>query len=345
METPVLYSAGTDSFLKAASSTTGQVTSKLLIPTGPSGNADYPTVLHALTPQTLLLATDSSALHIYDLRSPSIFASQKPSSTHRPHDDYVSSLAPLPPTKESTSGLPKQWVTTGGTTLAVTDIRRGVLVKSEDQEEELLCSTVVHGFPIRGQSRSEGQKVVVGSGSGVLTLWERGVWDDQDERVHVFPKGKEDSVDAICVVPEMRRTVAVGCGDGSVRIVDLCGKGVLEVMPHSLPPHEYDGVVGVGFDVFGRLISGGGTVVKVWKDVGDAVAKDEEAADSSDEEDSDDDAEDDKKEAKHARESSSEEEDSSDEERRPTQKKQKKLQKGKQDGRGEHGVLGFTGLD
>ncbi len=161
--------------------------SKVAIPltsSSASGTIDPPTLLHALSPQTLLLATDSSALHLYDLREPSTFASRKPAQTHRPHDDYISSLAPLPPSDTSTSGYSKQWVTTGGTTLAVTDLRRGVLVKSEDQEEELLSCVFVDGLPAR-PGRSTGQKVLVGCSTGVVTVWERGVWDDQEERIVV----------------------------------------------------------------------------------------------------------------------------------------------------------------
>lgn len=153
--------------------------SKINLPPAPNSKPDNPTLLHALSPQTLLVATDSAALHLYDLRAPSTLRS-KPSQTHRPHDDYISSLTPLPPTEASTSGFSKQWITTGGTTLAVTDLRRGVLVKSEDQEEEFLSSVFVGGLRAR-PGRSKGEKVVVGSSSGVLTLWERGVWDDQDE--------------------------------------------------------------------------------------------------------------------------------------------------------------------
>ncbi|TGO90287.1 hypothetical protein BPOR_0071g00190 [Botrytis porri] len=198
----VLYSAGTDSLLKAATSSTGQVISKILIPNTNTDKLDPPTLLHALSPQTLLLATDSCALHLYDLRDNSSFKSGKPAQTHYPHDDYISSLSPLPPTEMSTSGFSKQWITTGGTTLAVTDLRRGVLVKSEDQEEELLSSVFVSGLPARGKFGRE--KVCVGNGNGVITLWEKGVWDDQSERIIVDGGGKAEgeSLDAMIAMPE-----------------------------------------------------------------------------------------------------------------------------------------------
>lgn len=323
----VLYSAGTDSLLKAFSSTTGQVSAKLHIPSC-NGSPDHPTLLHALSPQTLLLATDSAALHLLDLRTPGAFASAAPAQTHRPHDDYISSLAPLPATAASTSGVAKQWVTTGGTTLAVTDLRRGVLVKSADQEEELLSCAVVGGFPAHG-GQSGGQKVVVGNGNGVLTLWERGVWDDQDERVVVTPGGKAagESVDAIAVVPGGRREVVVGCGDGKVRVVNLTGRGVLGVLRHD----ELEGVVGVGFDCYGRLISGGGNMVKVWGEKGPEAGEGEEESDS--EKDSEKDSED-----------SEDESSSSEEEEKPERKKRKKG-RGKADPGVGNGILGFQGMD
>ncbi|KAH8768772.1 WD repeat-containing protein jip5 [Hyaloscypha finlandica] len=337
----VLYSAGTDGLLKAASSSTGQVISKILVPFDPSGSADPPTHLHALSPQTLLLATDSAALHIFDLRAPSTLSS-KPSQTHHPHEDYISSLTPLPPTEASTSGFSKQWVTTGGTTLAVTDLRRGVLVKSENQEEELLSSVFVGGLPSK-PGRSKGEKVLVGSSNGVLTLWERGVWDDQDERIYVdVGRGGGESLDSLAVMPEGvgdgGKNVVVGVGDGTIRIVQL---GPNKLVGETLRHDEVEGVVGLGFDVGGRLISGGGSIVKVWQekmtlddegededdsDEGETWARkrtlDGSASDGSDEADA---------------------EDSSDEEgERKRRKKRRKAKGKKQSG---NGILGFKGLE
>ncbi|KAL3418056.1 WD repeat-containing protein jip5 [Phlyctema vagabunda] len=331
----ILYSAGTDGLFKAASSSTGQVVTKFLIPSDPSNSGiDPPTLIHALSPQTLLLATDSAALHLYDLRTASTFASSKPSQTHRPHDDYISSLTPLAPTEASTSGYSKQWVTTGGTTLAVTDLRRGVLVKSEDQEEELLSSVFVGGLPSK-PGRSKGEKVVVGNSSGVLTLWERGVWDDQDERIIVDGgRGGGESLDALVLMPDGvgdgGKNIVVGVGDGTVRIIKL---GPNKMVGEPLRHDEVEGVIGLGFDVEGRLISGGGSTVKVWQES-------EWLDDSEDDSDEESDAgvskrpldsDEDKSDA-----------DSSDEER----KRGKKQKRGKgKDKTTVTGIMGFKGME
>ncbi|KAJ5811859.1 hypothetical protein N7474_008160 [Penicillium riverlandense] len=257
-----LYSSGTDGLVKAANVETGQVENKIVIPLGKDGSVDAPTVIHALSPQTLLLATDSSALHLYDLRIPYSKVSARPEQSHHPHDDYIASLTPLPPSETSTSGFSKQWVTTGGTTLAVTDLRRGVLVRSENQEEELISSAYISGLPSTGTSR--GQKVIVGGSSGVMTLWEKGAWDDQDERVYVHRDAEGgESIETLSVAPDFLgkgKLVAAGLGNGLVKFVRIGSNKVVAEVMHD----ETEGVVGLGFDVEGRMVSGGGQVVKVW---------------------------------------------------------------------------------
>ncbi|KAL4871365.1 WD repeat-containing protein jip5 [Aspergillus spectabilis] len=327
-----LYSAGTDGLVKAARAETGVVVNKILVPEAKDGSIDAPTLVHALSPQTLLLATDSSKLHLYDLRVPYSKVSARPEQTHRPHDDYVSSLTPLPASDTSTSGFSKQWVTTGGTTLAVTDLRRGVLVRSEDQEEELISSTYISGLSAGGSSR--GEKVVVGGSGGVLTLWERGAWDDQDERIYIEKgAGGGESLETLTAVPDelgKGKMIAIGLGNGKVKFVRMGMNKVVSELTHD----ETEGVIGLGFDVEGRMVTGGGQVVKVWHETADsgrfAGEKREFGRDSDDSSDDDSDSD---REPKQ-----------SDSSRRRNNKKQKQKQKGKERGKGKE-VMAFHGMD
>jgi WD repeat-containing protein 55 len=187
-------------------------------------------------------------------------------------------LTPLPPSEASTSGLSKQWVSVGGTTLAVTDIRKGVLSRSSDQEAELLSSAFVDGFSMKGTN--VGEKIVVGDGNGVLTLWERGVWDDQDERIVIdrgMEEGAGESIECLTNVPKHiagnGKMVTAGMGGGLIACVQLGPNRVVDVLRHD----EIEAVVSIGFDIGGRMISGGGQIVKVWQEKMDAYEQESDS--------------------------------------------------------------------
>lgn len=170
-------------------------------------------------------------------------------------------------------------------------------MRSEDQEEELISSAYIGGLPSSGTSR--GEKVAVGGASGVVTLWEKGAWDDQDERIYVSRDAEGgESIETMAVVPDelgLGKMIAAGLGNGLVKFVRIGANKVVSEAIHD----ETEGVVGLGFDVEGRMVSGGGQIVKVWHESmeteagGDGLAGGKHSlGDSDDSDDSDDDKQD-----------------------------------------------------
>ena len=197
----------------------------------------------------------------------------------------------------STSSSNKQFVTTGATTLAVTDLRKGVIAQSDDQEEALLCSAFVDKLHTRGNSTNG--RVLVGGAGGVITLWQQGFWEDQDERIVLDrSSGGGETLDVITKVPDEignlpGRKVAVGLGNGQIRFVRISGDNMgVGLVRHD----EMEGVVAINFDVAGRMISSGGAVVKIWHEKvedRDEEEEEEEEEDEEEEENDDDDNNDD----------------------------------------------------
>ena len=344
------FSAGTDGLIKHFDTETGKVTAKYAIPLDEDGLTDGPTVLKLVGQSGLLVGTDSGRLELRDLRAGNGGVNGNSgkgglAGIWTPHDtEHVNDLILLPASEASTSGVPKSCVSVGGTTLAVTDFRKGVVSTSEDQDVELTSITLVDGLKKGGTS--VGEKVLVGQGDGVASLWERGVWGDQDERLVVDRDAGE--IESLVEVPSElckgkiktnEKIVAAGLEDGRVRFIRIGRNGVLKEW--DIKHDDIESVVGLDFDVAGRLVSGGGQTVKVWAEAVGApgggrplTALDEVATKRNLEEDGVSEGDD-----------SDEPDDGSDEEEKDpksTSRKKRKRNKGK-DKSGGH-VLNFSGV-
>ncbi|ODV90799.1 hypothetical protein CANCADRAFT_2525 [Tortispora caseinolytica NRRL Y-17796] len=213
-----LVTVGSDRVIKLADSSTGQVISKLSASVNPqSALKTVPTTVTFMNNNRIIaVGTEGGDLQVYDSR-----ASITPNLTvPNIHGDSVSSIVPL------YHSNPFQCLTSGGATVAHIDIRQHgwkrnpVLLKSENQEDELLCGTVLPGAGPTA-SRHTGT-AGFGTASGVLTLW-YGRWDDQQLRVPLS-KDEPDSID--CVVPIESTMLAAG-GEGYVWEVDVKSSKVL----------------------------------------------------------------------------------------------------------------------
>ncbi|WVR03194.1 hypothetical protein IAU60_000185 [Kwoniella sp. DSM 27419] len=142
---------------------------------------------------------DDGIIKLWDPRQPEAIRS------YNQHFDYISDFTYFEDKRQLVS-------TSGDGTLSVIDIRSNKpqpLSVSDDQEDELLSIVQVKG----------GQKAIVGSGLGILSIWNRKQgWGDCVDRIPGHPA----SIDAIvALTPDI---IATGSEDGMIR--------VLQVLPH-----------------------------------------------------------------------------------------------------------------
>lgn len=119
------------------------------------------------------------------------------------------------------------------------------------------------------------------------------------------------------------------------RFSNMIARLGLNKVVHTLSHDDVEGVIALGFDVGGRLISGGGSIVKVWQE--------KMHLDDSEEED-DSDAEEVPEKRKAASDSDDSENDSSDEDDGQRRKRKRKRSRGKEKKNAGNGILGFKGL-
>lgn len=201
------------------------------------------------------------------------------------------------------------------------------MTQSEDLGEELLSGTVAGG------------KLVVGGERGVLRSWELTPTGIGEEGNRVWVR-KAESLDVLCPVPDSvsveRDKVAVGVSDGTVKLVAVGGN---RESVADLRHDEVEGCVELGFEIGGRMISGGGQAVKVWQETVEDEEDGEVALMKRDVVNGFQPGDDDTDEEQEG--ASSEEE----EEKKPKRKKRKRNKGKKSGGNQQQHIMAFKGID
>ncbi|KAI5291261.1 WD repeat-containing protein jip5, partial [Ascosphaera atra] len=157
-----------------------------------------------------------------------------------------------------------------------------------------------------------------------------------DERIYVSKdRDGGESLEVISVVPDgllSRKTIAIGQTDGNIQLIQLGSNKKLSTLQHD----ELEGVAGLGFDVNGRMVSGGGNIVKVWCEA--------EGNEENEDEDSDMDSDSEDEKPKQAAKRNVQSDSDSDSEDDSRNRRKKKGKKGKGRGGGAQ-VMAFDDLD
>ncbi|KAI0325515.1 WD40 repeat-like protein [Cubamyces sp. BRFM 1775] len=164
-----------------------------------------------LLPNLLASGDDDGVIKLWDPRKPD--AVRK----YTQHFDFISDFLWLDDKKQLVA-------TSGDGTLSVMDVRSKKMepvAQSEDQEDELLSILSIKG----------GQKIVVGTQLGVLSIFNRkSGWGDCVDRIPGHPQ----SIDALCAIPShypnAHSTILTGSSDGLLRAVQLLPTKLLGVV-------------------------------------------------------------------------------------------------------------------
>ncbi|KAJ1301132.1 hypothetical protein OPQ81_003544 [Rhizoctonia solani] len=194
-----LYSVSKDRSIHVIDTSTGKVVREQA--------QAHESAINRVTRFMSMLATgdDIGVVKLWDPRQIS------PIRSYTHHFDYISDFLWLQDKK--------QLVTTSGDgTLSVIDVRSNKVepfAHSEDQEDELLSIVSI----------KDGKKVVVGTQTGIISIWNRGSgWGDCVDRM----KGHPHSVDALATLSE--DVIVTGSSDGLVRVVQVFPNKLLGVI-------------------------------------------------------------------------------------------------------------------
>lgn len=235
-----VYSIGSDNVIKKAKSESGKVVAK--------DKESLKSVPTTVTVNETFVATgdESSALTIFDCKN-----LEKTHRIESIHGDCITSIIPLAHRNDY------HYLTSGSTTLAHIDLRKGIVSTSDDQEDELLSGCLA----------SEKQSVF-GLTEGVVTIWDNDHLEDQRNRIRL----SDDSIDCVIAGAEDYEVYAGGA-DGIVRKLDTKACKVLKDVEWIHDRSEEVGMLELDYQY--RLVTASMDKLKIWKK-GDEIQSEEE---------------------------------------------------------------------
>ncbi|KCV71817.1 hypothetical protein H696_01235 [Fonticula alba] len=192
-----LFTGSTDRTLQAVDVESGQVMLRQA-----QAHREPINLLHRINDHMIVSGCDGGTVNFWDLRSRTVVSSLEVAS------DFISDAV----FNETHSTL----VTTSGdgTLSAIDTSQRKLIATSSQMDDELLSIQMVR----------DGRRLAVGTQSGVINIWDWGLWGDHIDR---FP-GHPESVDTM--VPVTSNLLLTGSSDGLIRVVSVHPNKLLGVV-------------------------------------------------------------------------------------------------------------------
>lgn len=186
-----------------------------------------------ITENAIVLGDDDSSLTMLDQRT-----LKKGFQQTDIHEDCITSVISMGHKSKY------QFLTSGSTTVALVDIRKGIIVKSDDQEDEILSGCL-----------ATEQTSTFGMSEGIVTVWKNDQLQDQRNRIRL----SEESIDCM-IASEFDNKVYAGGADGWVRLVNARSGRIENQWQHS----SKDEVIMLELDHEYKLVSAGMESLCVW---------------------------------------------------------------------------------
>lgn len=253
-----IYTLGSEGVIKAADLKTGQVVSKFSCDKDNSYDFQIGTFTKCISPpgkNFLVVGDEEGNLMCHDTRGKHLQLVYKP--FRKLHSgEGINSINYCWPKSEY------KFITTGSTTVCEVDLRKPEepLHTSEDQEDEVLCSTWL--------DQAKQETMICGMGDGIVTTWkpEMNRWEDQISRIRI---AKNETVESlISAMDSDSRFMYGGCSNGHIAKIDIKGGKVVERFLQNDPEDDdkVDEVLGLDLDHNYRLVSFGTDGFKIWEE-------------------------------------------------------------------------------